>query len=105
VMEDVRSGQAVLVTGLEGTGLAALFAATYPEMTAGLVLIDPSARGRRAPDYPWARTDEEWRDWLAQVREEWGRRVFCDFFERLLKEQAPTKADDAAFLEWFVWHM
>jgi class 3 adenylate cyclase/pimeloyl-ACP methyl ester carboxylesterase len=102
VMEDVRSGQAVLFTGLEGTPLATLFAATYPEMTAGLILIDPSARGRRAPDYPWAPTDEEWRDWLAQVSEGWGKR---DFFERLLKEQAPTKADDAAFLEWFVWHM
>src|SRR5437867_12783743 len=101
-MDDVGSDQAVLFSGLEGSRLAVLFAATYPERTAGLVLIDPSARSVRSPDYPWGPTEEGWRRWLAEVREGWGRR---DFFERLLQEWAPPRADDEAFRDWFVWHM
>jgi hypothetical protein len=45
----------------EGTRIAILFAAAYPERMMGLVLHEPSVRGRRAPDYPWARSDAEWR--------------------------------------------
>jgi class 3 adenylate cyclase/pimeloyl-ACP methyl ester carboxylesterase len=102
VMDDVGSEQAVLWTAQEGVRLAVLFAATYPERTAGLVLLDPSASGARTPDYPWAPTEQEWRTRLAEVREGWGTR---DFFERFLREWAPTMADDEAFQEWFVWHM
>src|SRR5436305_2875474 len=57
VMDDVGSDQAVLFSGLEGSRLAVLFAATYPERTAGLVLIDPSARSIRSPDYPSGPTE------------------------------------------------
>jgi class 3 adenylate cyclase/pimeloyl-ACP methyl ester carboxylesterase len=102
VMDDAGSEQAVLWTGQEGTRLAVLFAATYPERTAGLVLIVPSARGTRSADYPWAPTEEEWRHRLAEIRERWGRR---DYLEQLLVELAPTRKDDEAFRDWFVWHM
>ena len=52
VMDDVGAGRAILRTAQEGARLAALFAATYPERTAGLVLIDPTAKGHRTDDYP-----------------------------------------------------
>ena len=79
-----------------------LFAASYPERTAGLFLLDPTARGRRSADYPWALTDEEWRRRLAEIRDGWGKR---DFLENVLRESSPEIADDEAFRTWFVGHM
>jgi class 3 adenylate cyclase len=102
VMDDIGSEQAILWTAQEGARLATLFAATYPERTAGLVLFDPTAKGRRTADYPWAMTDEEWRSWLEDVREGWGR---TDFLERQLAEWAPSKQDDPEFRSWFLAHM
>ena len=101
VMDDVDSRRAVLWSAHEGARLAALFAATYPERTAGLVLFDPEAKGTQAADYPWARSEEEWDRWLVEVREGWGRR---EFFERLIREWAPG-VEDTAFRDWFVSHM
>ncbi|MGH3078311.1 MAG: adenylate/guanylate cyclase domain-containing protein [Gaiellaceae bacterium] len=102
VMDAIGSEQAILWTAQEGARLATLFAATYPERTAGLVLFDPSAKGRLTPDYPWALTDEEWRSWLTEVREGWGR---TDFLERQLAEWAPSKQEDPQFRSWFIAHM
>jgi pimeloyl-ACP methyl ester carboxylesterase len=102
VMDDAGSERAVIWSGEEGARLAVLFAATYPERTAGLVMFDPSARGRRSRDYPWAPTDEEWRRQFTAIREGWGRR---EFLEELAYEWAPEAADDEAFRGWFVGHM
>jgi class 3 adenylate cyclase/alpha-beta hydrolase superfamily lysophospholipase len=102
VMDAAGSERAVLWTGHEGSRTAILFAATYPERTAALALLDPWVRGTATPDYPWAPTEEEWRERLAAVREGWGRRAF---FVELLREWAPSVADDEEFFEWFVGHM
>jgi class 3 adenylate cyclase len=102
VMDDVGSERAFLWTAHEGSRTAILFAATYPERTAGLLLLDPSVQGTATPDYPWAPTEAEWRRRLAEVRAGWGRR---DFFEALLRDWAPSVADDEAFKDWFVGHM
>ena len=102
VMDAIPAEQAILWTAQEGARLAALFAATYPERTAGLVLFDPSAKGHQTPDYPWALSDEDWRARLAEIREGWGR---SDFLERQLADWAPTKRDDPEFRSWFLAHM
>nr|MDP9491864.1 alpha/beta hydrolase [Actinomycetota bacterium] len=102
VMDAIGSEQAILWTAQEGARLATLFAATYPERTAGLVLFDPTAKGHRTPDYPWAQTDAEWRSWLEEVRDGWGR---TDFLERRLADWAPSKQDDPAFRTWFLANM
>ena len=102
VMDAVGSDSAVLWTGATSTGIGVLFAATYPERCAGLVLFDPRLKGVRSPDYPWAPTEEEWRERLAEVRAGWGER---GFLESLAREWAPEVAEDESFLEWFVWHM
>jgi pimeloyl-ACP methyl ester carboxylesterase len=65
VMDGIGAEQAVLWTAQEGARLAVLFAATYPERTAGLVLFDPTAKGRPTTDYPWEPGDAEWRNRLA----------------------------------------
>jgi class 3 adenylate cyclase len=102
VMDAIGSEQAILWTAQEGARLAVLFAATYPERTAGLVLFDPTAKGRRTPDYPWALSDDQWRSWLDEVRESWGR---TDFLERRLAEWAPSRQHDPEFRTWFLAHM
>jgi class 3 adenylate cyclase len=102
VMDDVGAERAILTTAQEGARLATLFGATYPERTAGLVLIDPTAKGHRTDDYPWAPTEEEWRETLAEVEEGWGRTEFLDL---RLADWAPTKQDDPEFRAWFHAHM
>ena len=103
VMDAAGSERAVLWGGQEGgTALVTLFAASYPERAAGLFLLDPAPCGTRTDHYPWARSEEAWRRWLAEVREGWGRRAF---FERLLREWSPEAPDDDEFRAWFVAHM
>ena len=102
VMDAAGSEQAVLWSGMEGSRITTLFAATYPERTSGLILLKPSAKGRPTPDYPWAQSEDEWRRTLREVREGWGERAY---FHGLLRVQAPALAEDEAFRAWFVTHM
>jgi pimeloyl-ACP methyl ester carboxylesterase/class 3 adenylate cyclase len=60
VMDAVGSHRAALFGLSEGASMSALFAATYPERTAALVLRSPVARTLWAPDYPWGRTEDEY---------------------------------------------
>jgi class 3 adenylate cyclase len=53
VMDAAESQRAVLYAIGEGGPLCALFAATYPERTAGLLLYHPTPRFVRSPDFPW----------------------------------------------------
>ena len=58
VMDAAGSERAAILGQSEGVAMAALFAATYPERTAALVLYLPLIRARWAPDFPWGRRDE-----------------------------------------------
>jgi pimeloyl-ACP methyl ester carboxylesterase len=71
VLDDVGSDGAVLWIGANATGVAVLFAATYPERCAGLAIFDPRVVGIRSTDYPWAQTPDEWRAQLAEIRSRW----------------------------------
>jgi len=102
VMDDAGSERAVLWTGLSSAGIGLLFAATYPDRCAGLMLLDPQVRGTASEDYPWAFSADEWRERLRAIRAGWGER---SFLESVAREWAPEMADDAAFTDWLVWHM
>jgi class 3 adenylate cyclase len=102
VMDAAGSEKAVLWTGSTSTGIGVLFAATYPERCSRLVLFDPRVRGIRSTDYPWAETEDQWRQRLSAVRLGWGER---GYLENLAREWAPEVAEDDAFRDWFVWHM
>jgi class 3 adenylate cyclase len=102
VMDAVGTDEAVLWSGSEGSQVTTLFAATYPERTSALIALNPSTKGRPTPDYPWAPSEAEWRERLREVHDGWGTR---EYFDRLLRAQAPSVADDDAFRGWFVTHM
>ena len=60
VMDAVGSRRAALFGLSEGPSMSVLFAATYPERTAALVLRSAFTRTLWAPDYPWGRTEADY---------------------------------------------
>jgi pimeloyl-ACP methyl ester carboxylesterase len=60
VMDAVGSRRAAFYGVSEGAAMSLLFAATYPERTAALILRSAFPRRMWAPDYPWGRTEEEY---------------------------------------------
>jgi pimeloyl-ACP methyl ester carboxylesterase len=70
VMEAAGSHRATVVGASEGGPMSALFAATYPERTAALVLYGSLPRFTWAPDFPWGQP----RDEMLKGAEEWARR-------------------------------
>jgi class 3 adenylate cyclase/alpha-beta hydrolase superfamily lysophospholipase len=93
VMDAVGSERATLVGFAGGSLISTLFAATYPERTAGLILVNGLARLVAADDYagvPTAKEDEI-RD---EMRRSWGR-------GSLLELVAPSRLGDATFRDWW----
>ena len=60
VMDAVGSARAAFYGLSEGAAMSVLFAATYPERTAALVVRSAYPRRMWAPDYPWGRTEAEY---------------------------------------------
>ena len=69
VLDAAGSERAVLVANNFGGPVAILFAATYPNRTASLVLDGCYARLSRAPDYSWGIPSEVLEQALARVRD------------------------------------
>lgn len=74
VMDAVGSTRAAFYGLSEGAAMALLFAATYPERTAALVIRSCSPRTMWAPDFPWGRTEEEYRRELDRALRIYGTR-------------------------------
>jgi pimeloyl-ACP methyl ester carboxylesterase len=60
VMDAVGSQRAAFYGISEGAAMCLLFAATYPERTAALVVRSAYPRRMWAPDYPWGLTEQEY---------------------------------------------
>jgi pimeloyl-ACP methyl ester carboxylesterase len=58
VMDAVGSRRAAFYGLSEGAAMSILFAATYPERTAALVVRSCSPRTLWAPDFPWGRSEQ-----------------------------------------------
>jgi pimeloyl-ACP methyl ester carboxylesterase len=59
VLETVGSERATLIVNVPSGFMALLFAATYPEQTQGLVLINSSACWLKDEDYPFGGTEDD----------------------------------------------
>ncbi len=71
VMDAVDSRRAVICGYSEGGPMAILLAATHPERVSSLVLYGSYAKRTRAPDYPWAQTAEQRRQYTDELIEKW----------------------------------
>jgi class 3 adenylate cyclase/pimeloyl-ACP methyl ester carboxylesterase len=90
VLDEVGSTRAVVFGAHEGSGMAALYAATYPERVRALVLFHPGSDiGNYGPD-----VERE----LAELRDRWGTRAYCD---ELLRHGCPTLYEREEEREWF----
>jgi class 3 adenylate cyclase len=94
VMDAVGSERAALCGYSEGGVMCALFAATYPARTSGLVMIGSYSRLRPAPDYPWGRSADVQQRWLQEIERDWGGPVGLDV-------RAPSLAQDELARQWW----
>jgi class 3 adenylate cyclase len=92
VLDELGCERAVVLGAIGQPALQ--FAATHPERTSALVLINPSARFRRADDYPEGLAEDDVEAFLAWRREGWGT-------GRVLRLWAPGLAGDTRFAHWF----
>jgi pimeloyl-ACP methyl ester carboxylesterase len=98
VMDAVGSNRAVLFGVLDGACVCALFAATWPQRTAALILHGPFARGLPAKDYPWAWTEQRWQEDDERIKQSWGT---DDYADEVLRYSAPTLYDDVDVRRWW----
>ena len=96
VMDAAESERAVIVGDTEGGAMAILFAATYPERTRSLVLINAIARLFRGPDYPIGMPEHM-------------QKMSAEFFlsqhgttGAVIDITAPSVANDPRFRRWWV---
>jgi len=99
VMAAVGTDRAALLATFEAAAMAALFAATYPERVGALVLYNPYAKAVASPDYPWARTIEQWRRELADIERGWGTE---EYFDTILQRSYGRLASDESWRCWFI---
>ena len=93
VMDAVDSVRATLLGLDNGFGIAAMFAATLPERTAGLIAYGASARTTWAPDYPIGFSEGEVEGDIADIESAWGTHELAKSYVEALH---PSARDDSA---------
>ena len=94
VMTEVSSERAAIMAVYDAGPMAMLFAATKPECTVALVLVNTSAKYVAADDYPLGVSPEVAEDLSRTMAERWGSAQHV-----LL--QVPSRADDPRFTAWY----
>jgi class 3 adenylate cyclase len=101
VLDAVGSERTLVVGNNDGGALAALFAATYPERTLGLVLWRGGVRTAHAPDYPWGLPEERFEERLRRRMAIWGDDAMGEEATRMTYPGAGERfAADPAFVRW-----
>ena len=100
VMDAVGSERAAIMGVSEGGPMALLFAATYPERTAAVIVEGTAAVFHRTEDHPW---DEPREQILREFEDEWpwdtwGSQEWADEYIRYF---APTMSEDENVRRWF----
>jgi class 3 adenylate cyclase len=92
-MDASAAERAALIGDTEGGPTAILFAATYPERTSALVLINSFARWKRAVDYPVGMPEPTFQKLIQAYEAEYGTGSFLDL-------TAPSIAEDPRMRRW-----
>ena len=94
VMDAAHSERAALLGTSEAGALNLLFAATHPERTAALILLNSYARLAWGEDYPWGIRTNDAQGLLQGIEEGWGKGVA---FEALVASQS----DNTPMRNWW----
>jgi pimeloyl-ACP methyl ester carboxylesterase len=98
VMDAAGSRRAAFYGLSEGAALSILFAATYPERIAALVVRSSSPRTMWAPDFPWGRREEAYRHEVDQALRVFAARAEAREAVRALGMQ--TEEEVEAFIDY-----
>jgi pimeloyl-ACP methyl ester carboxylesterase len=96
VMDAVGSERAALFGASEGGPMSALFAATYPERTAALIMWGSFSKRLQSPDYPLAVTPYEREALVEAMVKGWGEPESVD-----LSQRAPSVMHDEGYKRWW----
>ncbi len=94
VMKSVGSQKAAIVATYDAGPMGMLFAATKPEQTAALVLVNSSSKYVASDDYPEGMPVEEALALGDTMSDRWGT-------DRHVLLQVPSRAEDPRFREWY----
>lgn len=94
VMDDAGSERAAIMTSYDAGPMGMLFAATKPERTVALILVNTGARYLRDDDYPIGMPLDVASELNRTMAERWGS-------EQHVILQVPSRADDAGFRRWY----
>jgi DNA-binding SARP family transcriptional activator len=94
VMNAAGSRRALLIGSSEGGPGCIRFALDHSDRLVGLVLWGSLAKGSRAPDYPFALTDEQYELWKRRLIGNWGGPAEIETF-------APSLAGDRQAEAWW----
>jgi class 3 adenylate cyclase len=101
VLDAVGSERTLVAGNYDGGALAAMFAATYPQRTLGLVLWSGAVRTAWAPDYPWGMSEELFEERLRRRMVIWGDQEMGEEATRMTYPDIGGRlAEDPAFVQW-----
>jgi class 3 adenylate cyclase/predicted alpha/beta hydrolase len=95
VLDAVDSERAAFLAQADGGPIAILFAATRPERTRALVLVNTTARFMKDEDYPWGLTESELDPAVEFLENAWGTPAMASFGVE------PELATDESYIRWW----
>src|SRR5262245_37289892 len=78
VLKAAGSERAAIMATYDAAIVAVLFAATYPERTRSLVLVDPQVTYLPTDETPWMPPLERWQQQIRAIRDTWGTLEWWD---------------------------
>ena len=78
VLKAARSERASIIATYESAIVASLFAATYPEQTRSLILVDPQVTYLPTEETPWMPSLARWQEQIQAIRATWGTTDWWD---------------------------
>jgi class 3 adenylate cyclase len=97
VLDAVGSRRAVIMANNDCAFVGTLFAATYPDRTAGLVLYEASANWLWTEETPWEWTVERWEREVAEYQTDWTRAEAA----ATVAIFSASMAGDERYIEWW----
>ncbi len=97
VMDAAGSSRAAILGSSEGAPMTVLFAATYPERVAALVLWGGVVKTMWAPDWPWGMTEEAFRQDMAYLQSYF---TSADEGTAALRRSGLTEADSRVLVDY-----